>query len=83
MTTTNEFGYDHVFELARQLSPEEREKLAQSLLAGKARPFESEPKMTEEEYYEFLMNFPVISEEEIRLMEEAKKTVDQCQPISP
>ena len=31
MTTTNEFGYDHVFELARQLSPEEQDRLIRAL----------------------------------------------------
>lgn len=82
MRITIDFGYDQVFELARQLSPEEREKLVHDLQETDSEPDKTERKMTKEEYYEFLMNFPVISEEEIQLMEEAKKMVDQCRPIS-
>lgn len=82
MQITIDFGYDQVFELVRQLSPEEREKLVHDIQETDSEPDKAERKMTKEEYHEFLMNFPVISEEEIQLMEEAKKMVDQCRPIS-
>jgi hypothetical protein len=42
-----------------------------------------EPIIPDEEYYEFLMNFPVVSEEEIERILEAKKEVDKCRPVSP
>lgn len=85
MSTTNDFGYDYVFELAKQLTPEEKAKLAQSLQAdavSSKREPEPKRKMSPEEYYELLMNGPVLSEEEIQLMLDAKETVNQCQPIS-
>ncbi len=78
------FGYDQIFELARQLSPKEKAKLVRNLRSEDAELSEPapKPKMSREEYYEFLMNGPVLSEEEIQWMEDAKKMVDQIQPIS-
>ncbi len=77
MQLTVNLGYDQVFDLAHQLTPEEQKRLAQSLLTFDAETEKNTHEMTQEEYYEFLMNFPVISEEEIQLMLEAKKEVDK------
>jgi hypothetical protein len=38
--------------------------------------------MSKQEYYDFLMQGTIISEEEIQLMINAKKEVDRCCPIS-
>jgi hypothetical protein len=67
--------YNKVFELASQLSPEEQKLLVQKLNQTKNI-------MSKQEYYDFLMQGPIISEDEIRLMLNAKKEVDQCRPAS-
>lgn len=67
MQITPDFGYDQIFELVRQLSPEEKERLQQELkLAEQA---ETRPEMTKGEYQKFLMECPVMTEEEIEEME--------------
>ena len=82
MQMTIDVGYDQVFQLVRQLSPKDKVRLVREGVLSNAFSDVSEPEMSDEEYYEFAMNFPVISEEEIGLMLEAKKEVDQCRPIS-
>jgi hypothetical protein len=81
MQLTIDLGYDQIFQLVRQLSPSDKERLFHES-SDFATPMKiPEPEMSDEEYYEFAMNFPVISEEEIGLMLEAKKEVDKCRPI--
>lgn len=63
MTTLNSLDYNKVFELARKLSPAEQNLLIQELSQNK-----NKNKMSKQEYYDFLMQGPIISEEEIQLM---------------
>jgi hypothetical protein len=75
MQLTIDIGYDQVFQLVRQLTPRERERLTKDIAFV-------EPEIPDKEYYEFLMNFPVVSEEEIEHILEAKKEIDKCRPVS-
>ena len=81
MQMTINVGYDQVYELVRQLPPREKIRLHESLFSTTL-PGIPESKTPDEEYYEFLMNFPVVSEEEIEQILEAKKEVDKCRPVS-
>jgi hypothetical protein len=89
MSTTLE--YHHVFDLAQQLSTDERIRLIQELqsvgAAGDAPqqnesflPDSNTPKLSPQEYYEFILQGPVLDEEDIQKMLDAKKEVDQCRP---
>jgi len=87
MQLTVNIGYDQIFELVRQLPPRERRQLFLESEFSTAVP--KPPQSTvfneeiyDEEYYEFLMNFPVVSEEEIEHILEAKREVNQCRPLS-
>jgi hypothetical protein len=96
MSATVNFDYDHVFNLASQLSPEERTRLLRELPRGKTPKseikYESEfesflpapdaPLLSREEFLEVLRNGPVIPEEQIELMLAAREEVNKCQPIS-
>ena len=82
MQMTIDIGYDQVFQLVRQLSPTEKTRLFRESACATTYPAISEPEVPDEEYYEFLMNFPVVSEEEIERILEAKKEVDKCRPVS-
>jgi len=82
MQMTIDVGYDQVLQLFRQLSPRDRTRLVRENALPTTHPNVSEPEIPDEEYYEFLMNFPVVSEEEIEQILEAKKEVDQCRPVS-
>jgi len=82
MQMTIDIGYDQVFQLVRQLSPKEKIRLFRESACPTTYPAVSEPEVPDEEYYKFLMNFPVVSEEEIELILEAKKEVDKCRPVS-
>jgi len=70
---TINIGYDQVFQLVRQLPPGEKERLFHENEFLTAFPCGPEPVIPDEEYYEFLMSFPVVSEEEIEQILEAKK----------
>jgi hypothetical protein len=83
MQLTINIGYDQVFELVRQLPPRERRQLFLESEFSAAIPkpppsTASNEEMSDERYYEFLMNFPVVSEEEIEHILEAKREVNQC-----
>ena len=83
MQLTVDLGYDQVFQLVRQLSSGDKERLfheGRSLIMPTKLP---ESEMSDEEYYDFLMNFPVVSEEEIEKILEAKEEVNKCRPVSP
>ena len=93
MTATIDFGYDYVFGLASQLLPEEQEQLLREL--PKNAPLKLEWQRESflpdeddgkpyclEEFYEFLLRGPVIDEEQIQLMLEAREVVNKCRPIS-
>ena len=78
MQLTINIGYDQVFELVRQLPPRERKRLFLESEFTPANRQTPEPVAFDEEYYKFLMNFPVVSEEEIEHILEAQKgLVDQ------
>ena len=81
MQMTINIGYDQVYELVRQLPPKEKIRLHESIFSTPF-PSRSESDVSDDEYYEFLMNFPVVSEEEIEQILEAKKEVDKCRPVS-
>jgi len=81
MQLTIDIGYDQVFQLVRQLPPREKTRLHESVFSAMS-PTTPEPVIPDDEYYEFLMNFPVVSEEEIEQILEAKKEVNKCQPVS-
>lgn len=88
MSTTIRYGYDYVFGLALHLSPEEQERLLRELpstskdkresflAASDATPYSSE------EFCEFLLRGPVIDEEHIQLMLDAREEVNRCGPMS-
>ena len=82
MQATINIEYDQVFELVRQLPPRERKRLFLESEFSTVIPTLPETEISDEEYYEFLMNFPVVSEEEIEQILEAKKEVDKCRPVS-
>jgi hypothetical protein len=82
MQITIDIGYDQVFQLVRQLSPREQVRLFHDSVSSIVHPSGSEPEISDEAYYEFLVNFPVVSEGEISQILEAKKEVDQCCPVS-
>jgi hypothetical protein len=82
MQLTIDIGYDQVFQLVRQLSPKERERLFHENGFSITPSKQAVPEVFDEEYYDFLMKFPVVSEEEIEQIYEAKKEVDKCRPVS-
>ena len=82
MQMTIDVGYDQVVQLFRQLPPKEKERLFRESECPIMCSHVPEPEVPDEEYYKFLMNFPVVSEEEIERILEAKKEVDQCRPVS-
>jgi len=77
MTTLNTPGYNFVFELARQLISEDRIRLREELVHIDKRSILPEPEMTCEEYYKFLIQCPVIDEESIQKIQEAKGIINQ------
>ena len=76
MSATTELDYDYVFELATKLPKEEQDRLMREL------PNASLPPYCHEKYLEFILRGPVIPEENIQLMLEAREEVNKCQPIS-
>ena len=78
---TINIGYDQVCELIRQILPKEKIRLIQEGVLANTFPNNSETEISDEEYYEFLMRFPVVSEEEVERILESKKEVDQCCPV--
>ena len=85
MQTTMTIGYDQVFELAWQLSPGERERLAKEIVLPETEPVKSvmEPRqgqeMSKEGDDEFLMTFPAISEEEVeKCRQDALRLALEC-----
>ncbi len=78
MQVTTNFGYDQIFELARRLSPEEQERLAQSLHASNPRLpgtvlSEDEIEKKRQELIRLALECPVASEEEICEIEKNMK----------
>ena len=78
MQMTINIGYDQVFELVQQLPPGERKRLFTESMLPATIPVSREPiattkKMSDEEYYKFLMNFPVATEEEIEEYNEFRR----------
>ena len=92
MSVATGFSYDYVYNLASMLSPEEQTRLVRELPKstsakpeGKSESFLPEPDDTPysaEEFYEFLLQGPVIDEEHIELMLAAREEVNRCRPIS-
>ena len=81
MPITTNYGYDYVFELASRLSPVEKRRLVRNITGRDT----SEPGLapySPEKFYEFLLSGPVIEEEQIQLMQDAREEVNQCRPIS-
>ena len=92
MSTAIQYGYDYVFDLASRLSPKEQRRLLRELPNG----FSSIPKAEHESFlpesddspyspeafYEFLLQGPVIDEEQVRRMSDAREEVNRCRPIS-
>ena len=83
MQMTIDVGYEQVLQLFRQLPPREKTRLFRESALPTMYPHSPKPEIPDEEYYEFLMNFPVVSEEELERILAAKKEVDQCRPVSP
>jgi len=121
MTATTGFGYDYVFELASQLSPEEQERFVREMSASRREPV-TEDKINWEEFgfveyvvpgepiispaeleeikrqgemrqarkspeeleasrqrlRELLLNCPVMTDEELKGFEEARKEINEC-----
>jgi len=81
MTATAGFGYDHVFELATQLSPEERERFVREMDAFRQKPV-AENKINWEEagFVEYVVpGEPLVSATEI---EEIKRRANDRQPMN-
>jgi len=83
MQSTINIGYDQVFQLVRQLSPGERKRLFHESEFSATFSEVAEPEVPDEEYYEFLMNFPVVSEEEIERIEGLKLFDDEKNHADP
>jgi len=93
MSVATGFNYKYVFDLAVQLSPEEQKRLVRELpnsTAPKPKeqfesflpdPDEEEEPYDNEEFYQFLLNGPVLSEEHIQRMLDAREEVNKCRPI--
>jgi hypothetical protein len=92
MTATTGSNYNYVFDLAVQLSPEEQKRLVQELPNGTAPkpkekfesflpdPDEEEEPYDHEEFCQFILNGPVLSEEQIQRMLDAREEVNKWQP---
>lgn len=72
MQITPDFGYDQVFELVRQLSPEELERLTRELKKRRVVPMEKQ-KLSKEEYAKMLLDCPVMTDEEFESFEKTRK----------
>ena len=91
MSATVDFGYNYVFDLALRLSAEEQAQLLREL-SGKSLssqekresflPESDATPYSPDEFYEFLLRGPVIDEEHIRLMQDAREEVNRCGPMS-
>jgi len=68
MQLTIDIGYDQVFQLVRQLSPRERERLAKEIV-----PAEQKPKRSREEWKRILANAPTLSPDNAQKLEESMK----------
>ena len=92
MSALTVFNYDYVFNLAVRLSPEEQARLLRELPNGTpSKPVEKyggflpKPDVTPyspDEFYEFLLRGPVIDEEHIGFMLDAREEFNRCCPIS-
>ena len=93
MSATTAFNYNYVFDLAVQLSPEEQKRLVRELPNGTEtkpvrnfgsflpEPGEEEEPYDHEEFCQFILNGPVLSEEQIQRMLDAREEVNKCRPI--
>ena len=93
MSATTGFNYNYVFDLAMQLLPAEQKRLVRELPNGTVPkqkdkfesflpdPDEEEEPYDPEEFLEFLLNVPVLSEEQIQRMLDAREDVNKCRPI--
>jgi hypothetical protein len=68
MQLTIDIGYDQVFQLVRQLSPKERERLAKEIV-----PAEQKTKCSREEWKQILASAPTLSPENAQEMEKSMK----------
>jgi len=92
MSAAAGFSYDYVFNLVSRLTPEEQERLIRELpgvpsLKSKEKheSLLSEPDGTPyspEKFYQFLLSGPVIDEEHVQMMLDAREEINRCQPIS-
>ena len=82
MQMTINLDYDQVAQLVQQLSPADRERLFSE--NGHYTPPSRLPPpiIPSKEYCEMLMNLPVISEEEVERMQEAREGINRCRPVS-
>ena len=87
MQMTINIDYDQLSQLVRQLPPADRERLFSE--NGDSAPSDTTPgkprrkplppaKILDDEYYEMLMNLPVISDEEVERMQEAREEINKC-----
>jgi len=74
--------YDQVSQLVQQLPLKDRDRLFSE--NGYFTPPSElpEPIIPSKEYCEMLLNFPVISEEEVEQILEAKRGIDKCRSVS-
>lgn len=91
MSLTNNFGYEYVFKLAKQLTPEERKMLSRELNQTGVKKHEPKPLpvMSDEEIaerkqrlLEKALQCPVLSEEELKKFDEARKEINECRLAS-
>jgi len=75
-------SYDYVFDLAVQLPPEEQRRLIRELPSDFSSKEQDAVPYSPEEFYQFLLRGPVIDEEQIQLMLDAREEVNRCHPIS-
>jgi hypothetical protein len=69
--------YYQVFELVQRLPKSDQLRLMKELQSNETdRSDERVPPKTSEEYYEFVLNFSVIPEDDIQKMLEAKTAID-------
>lgn len=69
METTQHIPFQQLLSAIKTLSPSQKDKIQKELAK------EDAAKNDKTELMEFLLNFPVISEEEISDMEEARKSI--------
>ena len=80
MSVVADFSYDYVFSMVSRLTPEEQERLVREMPSvSVSKP---ETSYSSEEFYRFLLSGPVIDEEHVQMMRDAREEINRCQPIS-